>query len=198
MVSSQDGAPHILGDVSPGDTVQFKAKISMQPLEVMFRLYLWYWETSKKPGSPFKLTGEEQKATKENVQLMQLMFLNSSAVGGASADDDMVFVSAEPSGDSGPQVLMQLNRRWAVLPLGSMNGEYSVIGQVERVLEPGESYPAVRITHDVPVTQLEETMLRESISGFTEAAKGIGIDIDDDAAFVPGPAMIVKPIGIYR
>jgi len=190
--------PNILEDVSPGDTVRFNATIAMQPLQVMFRLFLWYWEASKKPGSPFKLSGEEQKSTKETAQLMQFLFLNSTTSAGVSADDDMVFVHAQPTGDPGPEVLMQLNRRWAVLPLGSMNGVYSVIGQVERVLKTGENYPAVRITYDVPVTQLEETLLRESVSGFTEAAQGIGLDVDDKAAFVPGPAMIVKPIGIYR
>jgi hypothetical protein len=93
--------PDILKDVSAGDTVRFKAEITMQPLQVMFRLYLWYWETSKKPGSPFKLSGDEQRAAKDTVQLMQLMFLNSPTTGGASVEDDMVFVHAAPAGRSG-------------------------------------------------------------------------------------------------
>jgi hypothetical protein len=111
----------------------------MQPAQVLFRLFLWYWDQSKKPGSIFRLSGEEQKGMKESAQAM------TTLLGGEERMDN-VFAEAHPIGSPGPQVVLELSKQWAISPLGRMSGIYAIIGQVDEILNEGDTYPAIRLT----------------------------------------------------
>jgi len=182
---------YILADVEPGDTVELRAEVRMQPAQIMFRLFLWYSEQSKKPGSLFRLSGEEQKAMKESVQALTTLL-------GGEERMHSVFAEAHPTGSRGPRVILELSTEWAITPLGRMSGIYTIIGQVDEILNEGETYPAIRLTGEVPVTDLEREALKEAMEGFAEPAEEFGLEVGEDAVAIPGPALILRPIGIFR
>lgn len=55
-----DGA---LDEVSPGETIEFRAELSQGPLQTVLRLYLWFADQAAQDGNIFSQRGEERKTT---------------------------------------------------------------------------------------------------------------------------------------
>jgi hypothetical protein len=79
-----------------------------------------------------------------------------------------------------------------------MSGIYTVVGQVDQILQEGELYPTLRIVHSAPVTTLELEALREIVGNFVQPAKVFGLDISAEDATITGPAVWLTPIAIFR
>jgi hypothetical protein len=183
-------SPEILTDVQPGETIEFKAKLELAPLQTIFRMFNWFAKQAHTQGSIFAQKGEELKTTKEAERVFRAL---------AGEDENLEsVVLAKPSGGEGPPAAMQLADRWMIGELGHMSGEYTVVGQVDQILKEGEQYPTLRIMHAAPVTILELAVLREIVGNFTESAKTFGLSITPEDATVTGPAVWLTPIAIYR
>lgn len=185
--------PSALEGVKPGDTVEFRAKLEVVPLQTLLRLFLWFADKAKTQGHVFSQKGEELKSTKDSERNIR-MLLGDNDEGGA---DQSVFI-ATPAGEIGPAVAMPISSEWLIGKIGRLGGEYSVVAQVEQVLGPAEELPTLRLTHDVSATPLEITTLRESISHFVEPAKAMGVDVTTSDASITGPALWLDPIAIFR
>jgi hypothetical protein len=183
-------SPEILTDVQPGDTVEFKAKLELAPLQTIFRMFNWFAKQARTQGSLFYQKGDELKETKEAERVFR-------ALAGEHEHLESV-VLAKPFGGEGPPVAMQLADQWMIGQLGHLAGEYTVVGQVDQILSQGEQYPTLRIMHAAPVTVPELDALREIVGNFTEPAKVFGLSISQDDATVKGPAVWLTPIAIYR
>lgn len=61
-----------------------------------------------------------------------------------------------------------------------------------------ESLPALRLTKQVPPTQLEIKVLREAVVNFGDAAESFGLGWSDNEAELSGPALAARPIAIFR
>jgi hypothetical protein len=183
-------SPEILTDVQPGDTVEFKARLDLAPLQTIFRMYSWYAKQARTQGSIFAQKGEQLKDTKETERVFRVL---------AGDDEDFEsVVLAKPSGGDGPPVAMQLADRWMIGELGHLSGEYTVVGQVDQILKEGEQYPTIRMMHVAPVTTTELDVLREIVGNFAEPAKAFGLEITQADATITGPAVWLTPIAIYR
>lgn len=181
----------VLTDVSPGDTIEVRAEIRIAPIHSLFRLYFWFAEQARTQGSMFSQKGEELKTTKDAERSMRAL------VGG----DELLEISAValPVGDDGPLVAMNLQDIWTIGQLGHLGGEYTLIAQVERVLEDtDDELPTMRLTRRAPVTKLEIDLLRESINGFIEPASALGVELPPDSVSIKAPAIWVSPIAIFR
>ena len=182
--------PEILTDVQPGETVEFKAKLDLAPLQTIFRMFHWFAKQAQTQGSFFAQKGEELKSTKEAERVFR-------ALAGEGENLESV-VLAKPSGGEGPPVAMQLADRWLIGELGHLSGEYTIVGQVDQILKDGEQYPTLRIMHAAPVTIAELGALREIVGNFSEPAKVFGLSISPEDATITGPAVWLTPIAIYR
>lgn len=183
-------APAILADVEPGETVEFRAKLEIVPLQVLFRLYLWYAEQAKAQGTIFSQKGDDLKSTKDAERTIRTLL--------GDAEEQELIVIAKPEGGEGPPIVMLLAERWRIGQLGHLSGHYSVVGQVDQVLAHGEELPTLRLTRDTPPTPLELTSLREAVEGFVEPAKEMGIVVSANDASITGPALWLTPIAIFR
>lgn len=45
---------------------------------------------------------------------------------------------------------------------------------------------------------LEISTLKEVVQGYVEPARSIGVDVEPGESVITGPAMVIKPIAIYR
>jgi hypothetical protein len=180
----------ILADVRPGDTVQLKARLDLVPIQTVFRLFLWYVQMAKTPGTIFSVKGEALKSLKEQEQLLHML------IGDAEKLETVAI--AKPIGDEGPPVVLQMADRWMIGDLGHLSGEYVVVGQVEHVLEVGQELPALRIIRTAPATPREVTMLKEMVPNFIDPAKAFGLDVSESDAGIKGPALWLNPIAVFR
>jgi len=183
-------SPEILTDVQPGETVEFKAKLELAPMQTIFRMFNWFAKQARTQGSIFAQKGEDLKETKEAERIFR-------ALVGEDENLESV-VLAKPSGGEGPPVAMQLMDRWMIGQLGHLSGEYTIVGQVDQILENGEQYPTLRMMRAAPVTIVELDALREIVGNFAEPAKVFGLSITPEDATITGPAIWLTPIEIYR
>jgi hypothetical protein len=182
--------PDILADVQSGDTVEFKARLELAPLQTVFRMFAWYAKQAKTPGSLYIQKGEDLKMVKESERVLNALL---------GEEDDFESVAiAKPTGDPGPQVGMQLADRWMIGELGHLSGQYTVVGQVDQVLNDGEEFPTLRLIHGAPVTLVELDALRQVVEVFVEPAKPLGLTISSDDVSIKGPAIWLTPIAIFR
>lgn len=153
-------------------------------------MYNWFAKQARTQGSIFAQKGEELKNTKDAERVFRAL---------AGEDENLEsIVLAKPSGGQGPPVAMQLADRWMIGELGHLSGEYTIVGQVDQILEDGEQYPTLRLMHVAPVTITELDVLREIVGNFTEPAKAFGLSITPEDVTITGPAIWLTPIAIYR
>lgn len=181
-----------LADVQPGDTLEFRGHLETAPLQTLLRSFLWFADKAKVQGHMFSQKGEALKGTKDAERAVKMM------LGDAAEDDDQVIVMATPNGDPGPKVAMPIKTKWLIGRFGQFGGEYAVVAQVDRILNEGEELPALRLTQDVAATDLEIAILKESIQGYKDPARAMGVVITDEDAAISGPALWLEPIAIYR
>jgi hypothetical protein len=55
-----------------------------------------------------------------------------------------------------------------------IEGTYTIVGQVSRLISGDELVPTIRVIRDVPPTLLEVTTINEAMSNLHRARKGIG------------------------
>lgn len=181
-----------LEGVEVGDTVEFRAELSLGPLQTVLRLFLWFAEQASKEGTLFSQKGAELKEIKVGARNTR-QFLN-----GVSGDNDDVPIVATVVGEAGPPVLISASKRWLIGRLGELSGRFGVIGQVVRIVPAEEEYPVLRLTKDVIPTPLEVSTLKKVVEGYVEPAKLLGVDVEPGESVITGPAMVIKPIAIYR
>ena len=138
----------------------------------------------------FSQKGEELKATREAERNFRMLF--------GSTDNPEYVVVAQPDGDIGPPIVMRLPSQWMIEQIGDLSGPYTVVGQVNQVLQAGEQLPTLRLTRTAPPTPLELAALRESVDGMVAPAQGMGIVVSSSDAAVDGPCLSVTPAAIFR
>ena len=181
-----------LVDVCPGDTLEVRGHLEIAPIETLFRLYLWFAGKAKEQGHVFSQKGEQLKETKEAERNIRMV------LGHEDAEDDQVVLIATPNGEPGPLVAFAVKTKWLIGRFGQFGGEYSVIAQVDRILNEGEEIPALRLTRDVAATALEVDTLKKIVENFDDPSRTMGMQIDKNAATITGPALWLEPIAIYR
>ena len=183
-------SPEIIDDVQPGETVEFKAKLDLAPLQTIFRMFSWFAKQAQTQGSLYAQKGEELKSTKEAERIFRAL--------SGEGDNLESVVLAKPSGGEGPPVAMQLADRWLIGELGHLSGEYTVVGQVDQIFRDGEQYPTLRLMRVAPVTIVELATLPTDSRQFPEPAKVFGLNVSPEDATIAGPAIWLTPIAIYR
>lgn len=189
-IGTFDGwGPEALDGVESGHTIEFRAHCEAAPLQTLMRLFLWFADKAKTQGHFFGQKGDELKEIKEGERNIVALL---------DGNGDEVVVLSRPLGSAGPPVGMSIKRQWLIGNLGRLGGEYTVVGQVERVIGADEEYPAVRLTQDVAPTPLEIETMKTALGNFIEPAKVIGVEISNNEATIQGPALWIEPIAIFR
>ncbi|WP_139329626.1 hypothetical protein [Mycobacterium sp. IS-2888] len=178
-----------LDDVTAGDTFEVRAEIQIVPFQILTRMYRWYSKQAARQDSPFFLEGAALKEVKRIARNMEWMM---------GDDVQGVYAKATPEGDSGPPIFIPLNPNFLIGGLGDLAGTFTLIGQADAILAEGDSLPALRFTREVPPTQLEINALKEAIANFGEPAESFGLEWSDNEAELSGPALVARPIAIYR
>lgn len=119
-------------------------------------------------------------------------------LGGVSEDSDDIPLVATVLGESGPPVLVSVSKEWLIGRLGELRGCFELIGQVVEIVPEDEEYPVMRLTKEVAPTPLEIQTLKNAVEQFVEPAKALGVNVEPGESVISGPALIVKPIAIYR
>lgn len=174
-----------------GDTIEFEARLTLTPVHKVFRTFLAFAEQANTPGSVFQQKAQALQETKKTAQQMQVM------LGGKGAVQHLPVYMA-PLEQSAPRMLGRLDEQYMVSPKEGIDGVYRVIAQVDQLLLPGEEISAIRLIRDVPPTPMEISTVSEALTNFIEPASELGIGITPTDISVPFPAVLLRPIAVFR
>jgi hypothetical protein len=180
------------GLISVGDTIEFRATVSVSPVYLMMTSYQSYMSQVNKTGSPFKMSGQEFKEAKSTLSMM------TSWVSGSDGSRSITAYFA-PEGISFPRVVGQLDERYLIGGLDGIEGDFSVIAQVDSLINPGSKISAIRALKDVPATPLEVETVEEGLRHFQgEAAENLGLKVADDDIAFSHPTVMIRPLAAYK
>lgn len=179
--------PEALATVEAGQVIEIRGRIEIVPIQIGLRMYLWF-VNEVRDGNKIIGKDVDLSSLKNPEQVVKFIL----------GKRDEITATMRPTGADGPAVAMTFLSRWIIESIGRWNGVYTLIAQVEEVLEEGESWQTMRIIDDAPLTPLEETTLSTAIEPFRDGLKNFGIELDESPTRLEGPALVLRPIALYR
>ena len=175
-----------LDNVQPGEVVEIRGRVEIVPLQVGFRMFLWFANEVENENPLFSDVEPDQ--IQKSAEIIRFLL----------GTRDEINAIVQPHGDSGPAVALTFVNRWLVESVGRWNGTYTIVAQVEEVLPAGKSWQTIRFIEDAPLTPIEKSTLESAIMPFREALSGLGVDLDSSPTELAGPALILRPIAMFR
>lgn len=170
-----------------GDTLEFEAELVLSPIHKLLRTFISFSEHA----GIFGTTGKELAETKKTASMMV------GWLGGSSKKMNLPMY-LQPGGVAEPRIVAALRDEYVIGDRESLEGTYTVVGQVSRLLSDADVVSTIRIVRDVPPTPLEVATINEAMAHFIEPARELGVEIDESDINIAAPAVLVRPIAIFQ
>jgi len=174
-----------------GDTVKFTAELTISPIQSVFLTFISFANEVGNPDSVLKQPAAKVAETKKIARQM------AHWMRGKDESRNLIVYMA-PFGVVDPRIAARLDENYLVGGAQAVEGTFTVIGQVESLIQPGESVPAIRVVRDTPPTPMETETITTALKGMTEVAAGLGLEIADGDLTLQHPGVILHPIAIFR
>ena len=168
--------------------LEFQASIRIHPLHQMISAAR-AWQ---KMAPEFGASREEVRGMTDTIKLLE-------AIAQPAGGDRTFLAFAETSGTTdGYKLVLPIYERHLLVPLDDFSGNATFVAQVDRVLKGGDEVLAVRLIRNAPQLSLEREGLAEALPELIEGISDLGISTDEADFFLSEPAVILKPICIYK
>ncbi|MGW9157614.1 DUF6414 family protein [Microbacterium sp. NPDC055665] len=178
-------------EIAVGDTIRFKAVVSLSPVQQLFLTFIDYANQAADQNSIFKQPAAQLAETKKQARMMAGWMRGRG-------EGKSIMVSIQPLGVPAPRVSARLDEDYIVSGTQSVEGEFTVIAQVESLINEGEAIPAIRVLRETPPTSKETDVITEALAGFIEPAAALGVELTMDDITLRYPGVVLHPIAIYR
>jgi hypothetical protein len=178
-------------ELQPGDTIRFSAKVTLSPLQSLFLTFIDFAHLAADPNSIFKQPTAQLAETKKQARMMESWMQGKN-------NDKSLLVTLQPRGTTDPRVSGRLDERYLVSGIESFEGEATVIAQVESLIRPDETIPAIRVLRETPPTPKETEVITAGLEGFIGPASELGVELTKEDLSLGYPGVILRPIAIYR
>lgn len=178
-------------EIGVGHTLMLEGRVSLAPLYQVFSTFISYANEAGNPDSVFKQKAQQLAETKKQARTMLGWMKGSS-------DSRNVLVNISPFGVDEPRVVARLDEKYLVTGVQAVEGEYTVIGQVESLLAPDDKIPSIRVIRDTPPTSMETETITKALQNMIEPAKELGVEITGSDITLEHPTVILHPIAIFR
>lgn len=182
----------VRNELQVGDTVEFTGRVEISPVYLLLTSYQSFVERVNKPGSVFKMTPAELKEAKSVAQMMQSWISRPDGT-------RSVLVNFLPFGIERPKMFGAIEETYVIGGLQDLQGTFSIVAQVDTVLDEDQRLSLVRVLNDVPASPLEVKLAEEGLSNFQgDAATSFGLEISDDDIRLAYPGVLLRPLAIYK
>ena len=178
-------------ELGVGDTIELHARLEFAPIHKVFAIFLSYVDNANRPDSFFQIESKQLPGLKRIAQQARGMLK-----GADGATSNLVYI--HPLGVRAPIMLASLSDLHFVGDRANIEGEYTVVVQVSSLVSDGEKLPALRAMSDAPRTDVEVDNVSKALDGLVDAAKEMGVTIQEEDKFFTYPTVVVHPIAIYR
>jgi hypothetical protein len=177
-----------------GDTIEFQARVRLSPIHLLFATFASYAKAASPQSSTFKVTASDAAEAKKAAQ-----FMAELTKGPGGSQSSLVYFEPIPAAVEPPRIVGRVDATYLIRGMGELDGEFRVVAQVAAVLARGDEWSALRAIRDTPPTPLETATLRTALAGFKgEASDRLGVHVEDDDLSYAHPAVVVRPLAIYR
>lgn len=178
-------------ELQVGDTLKFKAFVELNPLYKVLLTFISFANDASNPDSPFKQPASKVAEIKRQARMMRNWLSDSN-------DNLNQLVHIDPFGFSSPRVIARLDENYILDGSTGLEGEYTLIAQVEQLVDENYPVPIARVVRDIPPTPKETETMTSALGNFQESATALGVEITEDDLTIAHPAVILKPIALYR
>lgn len=92
----------------------------------------------------------------------------------------------------------RLDESYLVSGTQFVEGEFTVIAQVESLIGEDEAVPAIRVLRETPPSPKETEVITDALAAFIGPAAEIGVTLISDDITLRYPGVVFHPIAIYR
>jgi hypothetical protein len=117
---------------------------------------------------------------------------------GGSGSPSHIPVYLEPGQVAEPRLVAELQDQYLIGGGESLEGTFTVIGQVSRLLEGNQVESSIRMIRDVPPTQLEVDTISEALANFIEPGRELGVEISRGDINIAAPAVVLRPVAVFQ
>jgi len=135
----------------------------------------------------------EDVAVKDLKDILQIWGL----ISGTGSADAATLLQPVTTEDQRPRLLLPVPQKDLEVKVDDVLGEVTVVAQVEKIIDEGENYQAIRLLRG-PATTLERNAIDEALPSLVEALGEMSIDISEDDIVINGPALLLRAICCYR
>jgi hypothetical protein len=178
-------------ELSVGDTLEFVAEVRLSPLHQLLATFTSFAAGAGTPGSPFQMKTSELAETKKTARMVDSWMQGR----GGGRNISAYFL---PGRVASPRMIARLTDQYLIGGLDQIEGEFSVISQVDRLLGQDEQESVIRVLRDVPPTPKEIQVMTEAMRHFAEPGQDLGVEVSDDDLTFSYPTVVLRPIAIFR
>jgi hypothetical protein len=183
--------PEIYEQLEENMPLQFEAEIRVHPLHQLVSVVRGWAEMARDFGFDKREVNEFTSVARQI----------EAAFHGRDKNRKTIVIFAETERDD-PEYsfVLPIQTSSLLVPLDEFAGRATFVTQVDHIIEEGEQILAARIVRNAPVLPAERSMMLEMLPAFEElqGEAGIGLTIEEEDIVLSKPAIILKPICIYR
>lgn len=169
--------------------IEFKATIRIHPFHQALTAAKGWLQTAPKLGVAKKDLDEVRSS---------IPALEAITQGGDSAERRSFLIFALAGDHDAHRLVLPIQARNLLVALDDFGGTATFVAQVDRILPDGEEVPALRLIRNSPQIALERIALDSGLSGLIEAISELGIETDEKDAVIGHPAVILRPLCMYK
>lgn len=178
-------------EIGVGHTIMLEGRVSLSPLYKVFSTFIGFANQASNPDSVFKQNAADVAGTKKTARMI-LGWMKGSG------DSKNAMIDIAPFGVSHPRMVARLDEQYLVSGLQAVEGEYTIIAQVEALLNPGEKVPSIRVIRDTPPTPMETNTITDALQNMIQPAAELGVEVTEADITLEHPTVIMHPIAIFR
>jgi hypothetical protein len=178
-------------ELSVGDTIRFSASVTLSPVHKLITTLVAFANNAGQADSVFKMAPKEVADVRKTARMA-----SSWTKGPDGRSWTLVYLA--PCGVGSPRVLARLDEQYLVGGLTGIEGEFTVIAQVEALVSRDDQFSVIRIIRDAPSTPKEASVVTESLESLMEAGEGLGVAVTSEDLTIQFPAVVLHPIAIFR
>ncbi|MCA1706951.1 MAG: hypothetical protein LC808_28275 [Actinobacteria bacterium] len=181
--------PDLYQELDEQMLLQFRGELRLHPLHQVVSAARGFLGVA----SSFGASRDEIREMKQTVDLLELM-----AQPGPGERRAFLAYAETPETNGGYKLVLPIQERHLRVPLEDFSGTATFIAQVDRKIPDAEEVPAIRLIRNAPPLGLERQALDEALPELVEGFRELGVEVSQADFFLTNPAVILKPIWIFK
>jgi hypothetical protein len=186
-----DYTPEIYEQLEENMPIEFRADIRIHPLHQLVNVAQGWSQLAQDFGLSKKEANEFTQVARQ---------IESAFHGRDKSKKSLVLFAEGEESNTGYKLVIPIQASKLLVPVDELFGTATFVAQVDHIVKEDEEVLAARIVRNSPVLPAERDMMLEMLPALQELQddSGIGFRVDEEDIILRKPAVILKPLCIYR